>query len=400
MTKDHDYYIGLLSAYIDQRLEPAQVEELFAFIQLEPMTYRSILDTPAIRQQLTDRSQNESITISDTTSQRMLEKLQKATRAATGNPNPGPRITRLRPRATWYAAAAILVIIASIYLLTPQTQKTTTEAPSLIADIQPGANKATLTLAGGKTIVLDSTSVGELAVQGNTTITRNADGQITYNAANTGAETALQNTLTTPRGGQYRLVLPDGTRVWVNAASSITYPTAFKNKERKVSIKGEAFFDIAQNKNQPFIVEVNNGPEIQVLGTQFNINAYTDEPSTRTTLIAGSVKVKYDNQSLVLKPNQQAATSTKNLILEPQPNIDEVLAWKYGSFLFDKAPLDVVMRQLSRWYDVDVVYTSGIPAIRFEGEMKRDLNLSEVLNILRKLEVHCKMDGRRLIVLP
>lgn len=388
MQKDQDYYIGLLSAYIDDSLAPAQVEELFAFIQLEPMTYRILLDEPSIQQQLTNRPESQNLLIPEATSHRMLEKLLKATT---------PPVRNLRP--IWYSAAVLILAIAGTYLLKQQNYTKPTETvPVITTSIPPGTNKATLTLADGKHIILDSTTNGQLAIQGNTTITKNTEGQIAYNA--NGTAPALQNTLTTPRGGQYQLILPDGTKVWVNAASSITYPTAFTGKERKISIKGEAYFEIAQNKNQPFIVEVQQGPQVQVLGTQFNINAYTDEPSIRTTLISGSVKVQYNNSSLILKQEQQAKAENHRLTLNPEPNIDETLAWKNGSFLFHRAPLDIVMRQLSRWYDIDIVYTNGIPAIPFEGEMKRDLNLSEVLNILRKMEVHCKMDGRRLIVLP
>jgi len=384
MQKDQGYYIGLLSAYIDDRLAPAQVEELFAFIQLEPMTYRTLLDEPSIKRQLTDKH----FLIPEATSHRMLERLLKAT---------APPVRKLRP--IWYAAAATIAAVISLFLLTRSHRQQPVESPAIAKIIiPPGTNKATLTLAEGKTILLDRTTNGQLAIQGSTTITKNTEGLISYNVNGTAA--ALQNTLTTPRGGQYQLILPDGTKVWVNAASSITYPTAFQSKERRVSIKGEAFFEIAQNKSQPFIVEVQQGPQIQVLGTQFNINAYTDEPSIRTTLISGAVKVQYNSSSLVLKPAQQAKAEDHRLTLNPQPNIDETLAWKNGSFLFHRAPLDIVMRQLARWYDIEVIYTNEVPKILFEGEMKRDLNLSEVLDILRKMEVHCKMDGRRLIVLP
>lgn len=388
MEKDREYYIGLLSAYIDDRLEPAEVEELFAFIQLEPMMYRSLLEEPAIRQQLTEPSESQVIPVSDATSDRMLQRLIQATQ---------PPVYRLRRFRYSAAAAAILVIAVSIFMLTRHhKQQPAVEVVSTI--IPPGGNRASLTLAGGKVIFLDSIANGQLAVQGSTIITKNDEGQISYNAS--GTATALENTLTTPRGGQYQLTLPDGTRVWINAASSITYPTAFTGNKRTVRIKGEAYFEVAQHKNQPFIVQVQDGLQVEVLGTNFNVNVYPDEPSIRTTLISGSVKVQYQDKALLLKPLQQAQLTEQKLTLNPQPDIDETLAWKNGSFSFNKAPLDIVMRQLSRWYDIDVVYTNGVPAIRFEGEMKRDLNLSEVLNILRKMEVHCKLDGRKLIVLP
>jgi ferric-dicitrate binding protein FerR (iron transport regulator) len=301
----------------------------------------------------------------------------------------------------WYAAAAaVAALVVSVYLLRHPVRETRKDELSPVAaiDIPPGGNKATLTLGGGQVILLDSSANGRLAVQGATTITKRAGGLIAYDVKGAGA--AVENTLTTPRGGQYRLTLPDGTKVWVNAASSIIYPTAFTGKERKVRIEGEAFFEVAQNKDQPFIVEVRDGLSVEVLGTGFNVNAYSDEPSVRTTLVSGSVKVRYDRESLLLKPDQQVQLTGARLTLDKQPNMDETLAWRNGYFLFSRTPLDVVMRQLSRWYDIDIVYAGGVPAIRFEGDMKRDLNLSEVLNILRKMEVHCKMEGRRLIVLP
>jgi ferric-dicitrate binding protein FerR (iron transport regulator) len=323
----------------------------------------------------------------------MLERLIKATR---------PPVRRLPLFRYGAAAAVILGIAVAIFLPSRRHKQQPAQSPAenlATTPIPPGGNKASLTLAGGRIILLDSIANGQLAVQGSTTITKNDDGQISYNAA--GAAIALENTLTTPRGGQFQLTLPEGTKVWINAASSITYPTAFTGKERKVTIKGEAYFEVAQNKNQPFIVQVQDGPQVEVLGTNFNINAYTDEPSIRTTLVSGSVKVRYKDRSLLLKPSQQALlTRQQQLALDTVPDIDEVLAWRNGFFAFNKAPLEIVLRQLSRWYNVDIVYSDGVPAIRFEGEMKRDLNLSEVLNILRKMEVHCKMDGRRLIVLP
>jgi len=307
----------------------------------------------------------------------------------------------------WAVAAAVLLLLGTctwwVLFQRPIPVSGLTKVQP-IADRKPGTTKAILTLSTGKQLVLDSAMQDTVLREGNS-IVAGRKGQLAYNSSTGSVTTITYNTLATPKGGQYQLTLPDGTRVWLNAASSIMYPTTFVEKERRVTLSGEAYFEVTQNKSKPFIVNVQRGSSIEVLGTSFNINAYNDEPVISTTLLAGSVKVNREGQAVLLKAGQQAQVSRDaagggQLSLAADPDLDQVMAWRNGSFLFNNTNLDVVMRQLARWYDVDVVYQKGIPPVKFAGEMKRDLNLSEVLNILRKMEVHCNLEGKKLIVMP
>jgi len=193
-------------------------------------------------------------------------------------------------------------------------------------------------------------------------------------------------------------MLPDGTQVWLNAASSITYPVAFTGKQRNVKISREAYFEVMQDKEKPFVVEVDGGMPVEVLGTHFNVNSYTDEGAVKTTLLEGSVRV---GQGVVLKPGQQVWADGQRLSVRSNINMDKVMAWKNGLFNFEDASLQEVMRQLERWYDITVVYEGRIPDIQFEGEISRNINLSNLLRVLARAEVKFRLEeGRRLVVLP
>lgn len=307
-------------------------------------------------------------------------------------------------RTTWfrYAAALILVFGAAAYFWNinkkmGQTIISGNEAGSatLIMDVAPGRDRAILTLANGQQIILDSTQ-GNIVKRGGLTVI-NLAGKLKYEGVGVDAE---YNTISTPKGGQYQIILPDGSQVWLNAASSIKFPTAFTGNARNVKMMGEAYMEIARNPKQPFTV-VANGVEVQVIGTSFNVNAYQDEANVRTTLVNGSVRV-LDNrvQPVILKPGQQAIVSSGAQIkIVDNADIEQTLAWKNGAFQFNRTNLADAMRQLARWYDIEVVYEKGIPDIKFWGEMKRDLNLSQVLGVLRKMGVKFRMEGRRLIVI-
>jgi ferric-dicitrate binding protein FerR (iron transport regulator) len=232
-------------------------------------------------------------------------------------------------------------------------------------------------------------------------VVKQSNGQLAYNTQNEKPTEVLYNTLTTPRGGQYQLVLPDGSKVWLNAASAISYPTAFTGSERKVEIKGEAYFEIAKNTAMPFIVKVNDA-QVQVLGTHFNINAYSDEDAIKTTLLEGAVKVTKDAASTLLKPGQQAilGRSSNEIRVQENTDLDAVLAWKNGYFSFNQTDLATIMRQIARWYDVDIVYSDKVPERRFGGEIPRNTNAAEVLKMLEESKVHFRIEGRKVIVLP
>lgn len=278
----------------------------------------------------------------------------------------------------------------------------TKDQPTISIDLLPGGNKAILTLDNGRTIVLDSTSNGIVAQQGGATVLKTGDGQIAYDILGKESLNALYNKLSTPRGGQYQLVLPDGSKVWLNSLSSIRYPTTFNGKERRIELKGEAYFEVAKKANMPFKVNIEGKAEVEVLGTHFNINSYADEPAIATTLLEGSVRVTglENRDSRLIEPGEQAQLKKNGqLTLNKAVNVEQVLAWKNGIFNFDNADLPMVLRQLSRWYDVDVVYEGSIPQREFGGKIQRDLNLSQVLRILEKNNVHYRTQGRKLIIM-
>ena len=308
---------------------------------------------------------------------------------------PQPAKTRrLWPRIA--AAASILIVCsAGLYFYRHKTQPATTQIAK--NDIAPGSNKAILTLAGGQKIILNDAKNGTLARQGGATINKIADGALAYAA--TQKDTAMAyNTLSTPRGGQHQLTLSDGTKVWLNAASSITYPVSFAGNERKVSVTGEAYFEVVHNAKMPFRVTV-DGQTIEDIGTHFNINAYGDEPAVTTTLIEGAIKLSSSGASALLKPGQ-AASLNNNRYVVTAADINSAIAWKNGLFRFDDNPIQSLMRQLARWYDVEVSYEGTVTNHEFAGEIRRNTNLSNVLDILAQSGIHFRVEGRKLIVTP
>ncbi|MDO6430247.1 FecR domain-containing protein [Flavitalea sp. BT771] len=326
------------------------------------------------------------------------ERLQAYT---TGKP-PAHRVHFLR-RYGWAAAAAFFVLLGTgawwVFHNAAKEHIAQTQQQRFRNDVAPGKNAAVLTLAGGQKIVLDSTAKGAITRQGNTTI-HNTSGQLVYNALHGKPAELLYNTLTTGRGNLYQLILPDGSKVWLNAASSITYPTSFTGAERKVAMTGEAYFEIAKDERRPFIVEKKE-MRIQVLGTHFNVNTYDDEDAWRTTLLEGSVKVIKGNNSSVLRPGQQAILSRDNAPIKvlDHPDIDDVMAWKNGVFRFNDATIESIMREMARWYDVEVVYDARISQ-HFIADVPRDVPASELLKLLELTDqVHFKIEGKKITVI-
>jgi ferric-dicitrate binding protein FerR (iron transport regulator) len=329
-------------------------------------------------------------------------------------------------------AAAVLLLLVGLFRLW-RSYRSDQAAPAPVVVVAPGGNRAVLTLAGGQKILLDSAATGVLAEQGNTHVQKLGDGKLAYEAGGEadeaggrggnggggtkggnsgGAAAPLYNTLTTPRGGQYQLTLPDGTKVWLNAASSLTYPTAFTGSSRTVEMTGEAYFEVVHDSRKPFKVEV-GGQTIEDIGTQFNVNAYTDEPAQVTTLLEGAVKVG----GHLLRPGEKAtvtgatgrgatgtgstATRTGGVIEVTKGDPEGAVAWKNGLFDFTDAGLQTVMRQLSRWYNVDVTYEGTIPPRQFTGMIGRSLTLDQVLKGLAKERVHYQIEeGNKLIITP
>lgn len=266
-------------------------------------------------------------------------------------------------------------------------------------DVAPGGDKAILTLADGSTVVLDDAQNGTLAQQGSSKVIK-LGGKLVYDPANKNSREIVYNTITTPNGGQYQLELPDGSLVWLNATSSIHFPTSFAGKERRVEITGEAYFEIAKNRDMPFIVTVNNA-EVQVLGTHFNVNAYNDEENVKTTLLEGSVKFVSGDNINMLKPGQQSQLTNNGLIkLVSNVDVEEVVAWKNGMFDFENAGIETVMRQLARWYDVEIEYNGKTDDL-FIAEMRRNIKLSDALKALELTgKVKFDIQGKKIIVMP
>jgi hypothetical protein len=267
------------------------------------------------------------------------------------------------------------------------------------AKILPGGNHAILTMADGSKIVLDSVQNGNIQ-SGGATISKQG-GVLVYDGsspAKSATAAVAYNTLTTPRGGQYKLILADGSKVWLNASSSLHFPTAFTGKERNVELTGEAYFEVAKNKEKPFRVNV-NGMQVEVLGTHFNVNAYADENSIKTSLLEGSVKIKRGDVSGLLKPGQQGILESNNNDLRiKEVNMDEVIAWKNGLFQFNGAGIKTIMLEISRWYNVEIVYSGKVPQRSFVGKISRDAALPDVLKILELSNVKFNVIGRKIIV--
>lgn len=264
--------------------------------------------------------------------------------------------------------------------------------------IVAGGNKAVLTLADGSNIVLDSTHNGTLTKQGNTKVVQVNMATLAYHSDTESSQQVVYNTLATPSGGQYQLILPDGSKVWLNAASSIHFPTVFKGNERHVTVTGEAYFEVAKNAAMPFTISVKD-MEVKVLGTHFDIMAYDDESTMNTTLLEGSVKVSQGNLVRMLVPGQQSNIDKTGSIKVTDAAVEEVMAWKNGWFQFNAHDIKTVMRQISRWYNVEVVYEGKIPAGHFTGLVSRNNDISQVLKIMQSAGVRFKIEGRKLIVL-
>jgi len=293
------------------------------------------------------------------------------------------------------AAAASVILIAGVGFFYYASQSNSLSKDlgfSKSQDIAPGSNKAVLTLGNGQTIVLTNAQNGDLATENSAIIKKTAEGELVYQGTATEAPTAY-NTITTPRGGQYTLTLAEGTKVVLNAASSLKYPTAFNGKDRTVELVGEGYFEVAHHKTKPFRV-ISKGQTVEVLGTHFNINAYADEPNVKTTLLEGSVDVN----GQLIKPNQQAILTDHSRITVVDVDANAIVAWKDGLFRFDHTDIKTLMRQIARWYDVEVVYDGDIKEEQFFGKIERSYTLSEVLKLLELNKVHVKLDGKKIVV--
>lgn len=393
---DNQQLRELLDKYIMDTIRPEEAELLIRMIgQTEHQQ--------EIQQFIDGYFQGDGYT--DTGSPALRDEIQARLQASIRQMESPARVVHLGKKWIWAAAAIVLAALTGgIYLyrnISPAIRSEAYLKPSSKNDLPPGGNKAILTLSNGEKIILDSAANGFLVRQGSAKILKLNNGQLAYNASNAPATSVAYNTLSTPTGGQYRLLLPDGTKIWLDAASSITYPSSFTGAERKVEVTGQAYMEVAKNEKQPFIVQ-HGKMQVLVLGTHFNVNAYEDEATVKTTLVEGLVKVANGQSSLLLRPGQQAALDKQgNISLSEKVDTAAVLAWKEGMFHFKATDIGTVMRQVARWYDVTVQYEGGQVTQRIHGMIPRTLSAANMFKVLEAAGgVHFKIDGKKVVVMP
>lgn len=363
----------LLTQYVDQNISEKELKELFNEIAKEEnksllydfmkMTEKSTLqDAEAHR---VDWDHIYKTIIDD----------DKATSRFSG-------IAVLVQRIT--IAAAVIAIVFIGYRFTFEKKQFASSEMKVSHDVSPGSEKAILKLSDGSSIVLNDAGNGILAKEGAVNISKTADDVIDYTANTASGDSRVYtNVLHTPRGGQYRLILPDKTLVWLNAESSITFPTAFTGRNREVQVTGEVYFEVSPDKNKPFIVS-SRQDQIEVLGTHFNVNAYPDEDQTAVTLLEGSIRLNHGKNFKLIAPGQQATFHNEEESIKlTNVDTDNVVDWKNGLFIFENAPVKEVMRQIERWYDVEVRYAGKIPNVKFNGVINRSHNLSKLIKLLQ-----------------
>lgn len=394
-----DYIQELIHKYEQGRLSETEKKEL-------DLWYHSFNDQEAVVSDMPEGNESDL-------SERIMARLNQSMMAEKALANESMALQKRKWNMSVAVALIFILLSGSLYYLmvadnsdTPKPLVTKTSVPA--NDVAPGGTKAMLTLDDGSIIVLDTASNGMLGQQGGAAVTKLDNGLVAYQAASNqtekGDDKIFYNTISTPKGGEYQVTLSDGTKVWLNAASSIRFPTAFRGADRQVQITGEVYFEVAHNKTQPFRVAAGKST-IEVLGTHFNVNAYEDEMQVRTSLLEGAVKVypvdDLDHQQVkILKPGQQARMnkSGRRISVVNDFDTEEVIAWKNGLFVFKSEDLRSIMRQIARWYDVDVQYR-GNGDLQFTGQITRNNNVSKVLEMLELTgEVKFKVQDKQVIV--
>ncbi|QJB35877.1 DUF4974 domain-containing protein [Chitinophaga oryzae] len=380
----------LIEKYLDGSITPAEEATLMAWYQEQ---------NQAEVQWLSEHEAEE-----EQVRQRMLTKLHQQINI--------PEAAPARSRRLWYylsAAASVLIILglAGYFYLAPARQQVLPSPPALANnDISPGSNKAILTLDNGEKVILEDAKNGIISQQGNTAVNKTDSGQLSYQSTGNAATATVYNTITTPYGGQYQVTLQDGTKVWLNAGSSLRFPAAFSGDERNVALTGEAYFEVAKDKARPFLVTVGATAAtplaVKVLGTHFNINAYPEEQHHTVTLVEGAVKVDYGAANALLSPGKEAILDkTSGRLQTAAADTESAIAWKNGYFIFENEKVESIMRQISRWYDVEISYQGDVSGKAIGGSLSRSKNVSEVLNMLELTgTVHFKINGRRITVMP
>lgn len=398
----------LIARHLNDELNEQEKQELDNWLQQSEdhqRFFRQFTDEEALAATLSEYETSKGIVYG------------KIKEAIASSEQAGKKTTNIRwlntRRLTAVAASILLIGAAYVWWSTVKDDGKVAEIPAAMAtqDKQPASEGAILKLADGKEIILDDATDGAIATQGNTQILKQG-GLLSYNSNDTGNQ-VLYNTLSTPKGRIYKLSLPDGSKVWLNAASSIRFPTAFTGWQRSVEITGEVYFEVKKDVEKPFRVTANQRATIEVLGTSFNVNAYDNEELLRTTLLTGSVRIQSWAQAdgttgVVLKPGQQAQMKSAHAVrsfdqsvaitVNDNPNIQNVMGWKDGYFSLDDLTLEELVREVERWYDVEVVYEKGVPAKAFFGKVNRDLSLVDFMEGLKDWGVRFRLEGNKLIV--
>lgn len=403
----NEQYKELLTRFIRDEASAEEVKQLYAFIENEPDAYDALMQMEDMRDLATEASGKALSSLPEETGLQIRKNILAYAAASLTLHKPSGRLYAMRK---WYAVAASIFVLLGVgfyffHSNAKQALPAVANAPKEIS--APVTSKAMITLANGTQIFLDSMANGQLAQVGNVTLVKQANGQIAYQMAGTQASNELQyNTLTNPKGSKViDMQLSDGSHVWLNAGSSITYPVAFAGNERKVQLDGEGYFEIARDVSRKFMVNA-NATTTEVLGTHFNVNAYANNESTKITLLEGSVRETAGADKVILRPGQQAQvavqsvaqTHSGNISVINNADIEKVMAWKNGLFNFNGESLSEVMKQLERWYDVEVQYTQGVPQKKLIGKMTKDVTLNGLLIGLKELGVNCRLEGRKLIV--
>ena len=403
----------LFQRFLDNKCTPAEVKILLQYFDAgeNEVLLRDLI-----------RKQSEAISDTPLSSEKLKSLLENTYRKiadeiagdTTISPSPVIPLYRLWFRISAAVGVIFFISVTTFYFLHQDNDRVIVQTPNttqLIKDIPPGTNNAILTLDNGTTIVLDSAANGTLIQQGGIKVLK-INGQIAYDkTGNIDVQSApIYNTITTARGNQYMVVLADGSKVWLNAASSIRFPSYFTGKERKVEITGEAYFEVAKDVAKPFRVEFNNQigekAEIEVLGTHFNVNAYPDEEDVKTTLLEGSVKVSKGNESVLIVPGEQARVSSnsssrvRDITVKKDVVLSQVVAWKDGFFVFNNSDIKMIMRQVARWYDVEVDFEGKVLSEGFTGKVSRSVPLSRFIKVLELNDINVKTEGRKIIIAP
>lgn len=392
----------LLEKFAKNEATPAEWEAFSAHLtRLDSAAYQQLLDTygDIVRAATVTAAPDKNLLAA--IRQQISSQEQKHIPA----PQTSPVITIPVRNRRWlyYGAAAVFLMAAATgawFFI--QQKPAPVAAIAEAAPIPPGKNKAVLTLANGREILLDDAKEGDIASQGAVKIIKTNKAVLAYRGGAAGSGATGYNTITTPRGGLYELILPDGTHAWLNAASSLRFPVSFTGTARRVELKGEGYFSVVHDPAHPFIVGFNQS-NIEVLGTEFNIKTYDDEPAARSTLINGSIRITCGQQAVLLQPGKMAVAAT-NAPQQPvqvvTADTEQVTAWKNGKMALTNASLVELMREVSRWYDVDVHYTGMVPDRHFFGLINRNVYLSTILDFLRNNGVHVQQQGRNITILP